>query len=168
MTDTPLAPVDPNVPKDPSLVKKITVKTVCGQLAKPETNKLIMRIFGQATGVKPGQSNLGEYVALIGSFEAVKLETGEIYRSGRAILPPLVSDLITGKMTGDTTQFAFDVGIKPSASPVGYDYYCVSLIPSGDTDPLSTLKKQIEAKTAAPGPAPAPGPVKPAAAPKNK
>lgn len=127
-----------------SVVKKITVKTVCGRLEKPTENKIVMRLFGQANGKQAGQSNLGEYVAVLGTFEAINTTTGEAMRSGRAILPPLVTDLIIGQLTDKgTVQFALDIGIKPSTSPVGYDYFCKPLIDSGDSDPLSALKKQV-------------------------
>src|SRR5262245_2730444 len=110
-----------------SLLKKITVKTVYG--GKPDLEKLIkkqeeldkrlplMEVIGIANGYKNGSSVLPDgktsnWTKLTGQFKAVNLDTGEVFRSGVAIMPAVANDLVVGVLSGGTinaVEFGFRV-----------------------------------------------------------
>ena len=78
------------------ILKKISVKTVCGSISKALIAQLkdnggksvaVMRVLGVATGSKTGQTAFGAWTALTGSFEGTNLETGEIYKAQNLLMP---------------------------------------------------------------------------------
>jgi len=129
------------------ILKKITVKAVCGQLDKPEKATAIMTIFGLIRQATPDKSDYGDYVRFKGQFEAVDLETGSVYQSGTLILPEIAEGLLFGAVSGmdeDTQlQFALEIGLKPSKSPTGYDYTVKPLTDQGTADPLADLRAKL-------------------------
>lgn len=128
-------------------LKKITVKGVCGAIdTKPEKAAAIMTVYGLANEAKADRSDYGDYVRFGGSFEAVDMNSGKAYRSGRMILPGIAEGLLAGALSQDNTesvQFALEIGIKPSKSPVGYDYTVKPLVEVGENDPLADLRGKL-------------------------
>jgi len=130
-------------------LKKITVKGVCPglkEMEKPEKPDAIMTVFGLVTGAKPDRSDYGDYIRFEGNFEAVDMGTGNAYRSGRMILPGIAEGLLAGAFNGEgveSVQFALEIGIKPSKSPVGYDYTVKPLVESAENDPLADLRGKL-------------------------
>lgn len=128
-----------------SIIKKITVKTVCGVIKAPSKDVNLMRVVGIATGVKSGESNYGPWQAMRGQFQATCLETGEIFRSGVCILPGVAQDLLIPQLYGTDTkgvEFGMEIGIRPSEVPIGYEYTCNPLFQM-DNDPLANVLMRL-------------------------
>jgi len=135
-----------------SLIKKISAKTIVGDVSPPEKATALYTVIGIANGIKTGNSTYGEWLALTGQFEAVNLETGEAYVSPQVFLPEPLQGLIAAKVrTPDengkmpSVQFAVEVGFKPSKSTFGYEYTVRELVDSSDNDPLADLRKALPA-----------------------
>ncbi len=127
------------------IVKKITVKGVVGdRIAKPEKAVALCHIYGVCNGFKAGQTQYGNFVKFSGRFEGMNLETGEVQASGALILPGIAENLLAGVVgENESVEFAFEIGIKPSKSPVGYDFTVKSLIEHRGSDPLASLRDQV-------------------------
>ena len=138
------------------LLKKISTKTVLGDVSKlvkggeidKPTNAL--RIMGTATGIASGESNFGEWKALVGQFAAINLLTGEESRSGKAFVPDTVTDIVEtalNKLKADgeenaSVEFAIDVEIVPNPDlAVGYEYNAIPHIQES-ADPFERLRAQ--------------------------
>jgi hypothetical protein len=138
-----------------SILKKITVKDVCGEIKKPATTTWLVRVVGIARDYEIGTTNFGQFVRFKGQFRAIKIETGEVFDSGAMILPDIANNLIYGALSQDgsnAVEFAFDLGVKPSKSPTEYDYIVSSLIESKEADPLAALLSNAPALPALPAP----------------
>jgi hypothetical protein len=151
------------------LIKKISVKTVCGLPRKILGNLdkvLLMEVMGEVTGIETGKSDFkdenGEtrdWTALIGQFRAQNCQTRNKYFAARCFLPAVVADHIIaqftiGKAQGmQTLQFAILIGVKDAPDvAVGYEYYGQSLMPQ-ENDPFAAIESKVEAaKHALPAP----------------
>lgn len=133
-----------------TLKKKLSTKTVFGRITPEFLTELgkdgsadIIRVVGQATGVKTGQSDLGPWVGFKGNFLAINLRTNEAFRSGRLFLPDVASELVEAALvTADAiaVNLAFDISIRRDESTsVGYIYEAAPLIPVQESDPLKLL-----------------------------
>lgn len=141
--------------KNAELVSKITTKTVCEDLralVKDKdngTNIPLMRIVGNATSMKSGVSNYGEWTKLLGDFICISLLDSKATRSAQLIMPNVAQNLVTAAMmSADTANaaFAFDVIVEVSEkSSVGYTFKAASLIAPSESDPLLMLASQISA-----------------------
>lgn len=135
----------------------------------------LYRIFGQASGIRKGESDNGPFTALTGRFEAVIVaadpETGEVdqktFASPECFLPEPMNAMIAdeldrrdanGKREVQSLEFAFEVGVKAAKTSVGYEYTCTPLIERQGADPLAAMREKIAAlpppkvKAALPGP----------------
>lgn len=147
--------------------KKITVKSVCGTLKlrdlmkgmKDEETKgpvvWLMTVVGIARRYKVVRSDLGESIRFLGHFKATNLATGEQVNSGACFLPGAAPEMVFGALGEDAdreVQFAFKIGVHYDETAITkYVYDIESLIPLGDSDPLSMLEKSISpARLAAP------------------
>lgn len=134
------------------ILKKITVKS-CN--AMPDVEKLIkapgkamelLDIVGQVTGYKIGNSDKGEYVKFSGSFMAVNKDSGEMFRSGVAILPGAAPGLLVGALDGGASgvEFAFSVGAKYDPTAVTkYVYTLQSRLAPREDDPVMRLASSL-------------------------
>ena len=140
-----------------ALIKKISVKTVAGNVkkmiaAQPEGEAMpvtIMRVYGVATKTVTGESDNGNWVAFLGQFKAINLLDGTEYSSGKLFLPGVASDLLEGALGGDnnSAEFGFDIIVVPDdSSAVGYVYQAESLIQPTEDDTLSRLEKSLPGK----------------------
>jgi hypothetical protein len=157
----------------PQIIRKLSAPRVVGNVKAfaprpgadgsiPKDVVPLMRIFGSASDVRPGTSDNGPFVALKGRFEAVSLipdtETGEV--SGQVFVAPecflpepthsiIVSELSAksddGKRVVASLDFAFEVGVKASKNPVGYEYVCMPLMEHAGSDPLAALRNKVAA-----------------------
>lgn len=145
-----------------NIVKKISIKTLLG--GKPsarmvpdgQTEKVLARIWGIASGLKSGVSDYGDWTALTGDFKASNLKDGgEVVRSGVAFVPDVLLQMIQPRVEqGQTVEFAFDVLIKPDeSSATGYVYNVRPVIDMPLGDVMERLEAQIAA-LALPTPAP--------------
>lgn len=138
--------------KNATLIKKITAKVMMGEVDKsliPESENSIdlFHAYGIATSVKTGSTNFGEWTALIGQFRAVRLDNGDVFESGKMLLPDIARDAIVGRLgaTADTKgiEFAFTIGIKRDTaknSARGYVYTAKPMIEITEADPIAKLE----------------------------
>lgn len=142
------------------LLNKMAAKSIIGnvksQLPRDAEKNIEMgvkvslfRVYGVARGLKRGESNFGPWTAFTGDFEAVKVSTGEVFRSSQLFLPEVAELMLVGpvmdvKNVGGV-QFAFDIGAKGEETSVGYQYTCDALLEVSDNDPLAALKAILPA-----------------------
>lgn len=142
---------------DQRLERKISVKTVVGSVDKnelPETgSKPLMHVIGHAQRVKEGTSDYGIWQKLLGQFEAVNLETGEVVVSPQCILPEPINGMIAGQLIGDdkveSVSFAVEIGAKASgrAGGTGYEFTSKPLVEASEADPLADLRSKVKLLT---------------------
>lgn len=135
-------------------LRKITIKNLGFSIAKVrdaigEIQKVegvpsvapLFKIVGQSTEAKTGQSALGAYTALLGSFTAVNLGTGEVYTSSKCILPNFISEGMGAALhTASSVEFAIEVQAMEKADSVsGYEYTAKNLIEMAPTDTMKRL-----------------------------
>lgn len=134
-----------------SLIKKITRKTVCGDVALPvDAARPLYRVIGIATGVRKGSTAYGDFVGLTGQFEATNIATGEVFVAPQCFLPDPINGMIAAKVqTPDdsgkpvTAQFAVEVGIKPAKTTIGYEFTVREIAEVQEADPLADLRKAL-------------------------
>lgn len=154
------------------ILRKLTIKS-CGlgvteikAAVTAETKSAdLLKIVGITTGAKPGQTDKGEYLKLMGTFRAVNLLTGEVYDSAQAILPSFISDsLAVALQNSPEVEFALIVGAKYDKSAVTeYAYTVRPMIEAKVSDKMAALldAAKFDEPVALPAPAPA-APAKPA------
>lgn len=172
-------------------VKKLTIKT-CGdfsavrirelllalgpkdadgkQTAPPDgTTVELLKISGEATSAKTGQTDKGQYTKLGGNFLGQDLIDGELFSSKECILPEYIGSqlgeaLMQAGENGAVVTFGFKVAAKQKASAVtGYEFKIISTTQTELTDAqkrLMTLGGMTAPvpKLAAPAEAPAAAP----------
>ena len=158
-----------------NIIKKISVKTVVGDVKKMVasgefTGGPIMRVLGHVEELKHGETDNGPWIALLGTFEATNLLTGETFNASKCFLPDVLGDMVVAQLqrakaedANAAIQFGADVGIKlEPSSAVGYTYMATPLTQKS-ADPLEALRLEVSQKAplqlAAPveaGDAPAP------------
>lgn len=118
-----------------TFIKKITVKECCGtpvlrDLPGDHSIVPIMRVAGFAQGIKTGESNYGEWKAIMGEFAATNLKTGEIFTSPVAIIPSAMGEMIFQQVqaslmedASSRVKFAVEIGVMVSKrDPNKYEY----------------------------------------------
>lgn len=131
------------------ILSKISPKTVnSGKKQKhPEENdpvKWIYRIVGIANGIRSDEGAYGPWIALEGTFQAMRFEDGQIFRSGQCFLPQIALNLVLPVLKSNSAvEFAFNVGIQFSDSQIGYEYTVEPLIDTEENDPINVLIKKI-------------------------
>jgi len=133
-----------------ALVGKISVKSMLGGKPKaPETDKpeYLVQMVGIATSIKTGTSNFGDWTALLGSFQATNMETGETVRSGMLFMPDVALNLIIPSLNNKDNkgvEFGFNIGVKKdAASSVGYIYVAEPIFDAAENDPLEMITKKL-------------------------
>ena len=152
-TGTKETPMKENVAETASaeFLTKLTLKGIgCNpRIAATENKKVALaRIYGVATGIKTKVDPKGDvFEAIEGSFEAVNLKTGEVYRSGLLFLPGGIHETLTGSLKkggdGATIRFGLEVSAIPASNPIGYSYSARSLIPDAGDDLLADMRKSV-------------------------
>lgn len=135
-------------------LRKITLGTIS---AKPDIEELLKKdgkrmdcadIFGVATKAKPGSSDFGPFVAFLGSFRAVNLQTKEIFESSKIILPKFIEEELYGAMGEDGTgniEFAFRISAKyDKDAATKYVYDMKSLVPVKENAQLAGLLDRVK------------------------
>lgn len=128
------------------ILRKITLKT-CGLDKTIVRNALgdkkaveLMRIVGITTSAKPGQTDLGEFVKLMGQFKAINIVTGEAFESGVAILPNFIAQQLASALdNSEEVEFGLSIGCKQSDSVTGYEYTVKPLVEPVVSDKLGAL-----------------------------
>ena len=150
------------------ILKKITIKTAHGKAltrfpdeAPQGTEKIVLTVYGRADNFEPGSNvlpsgDVSEYNRFKGDFTAFpgNMGEGDQVRSGVMILPEVAGDLLANLLRPEdvnAVNFGFQIGIKKTDTPIGYEYYAIPLIEeAADTDPLAALGKQVQALLSAP------------------
>ena len=138
----------------PQRLKKLSAKTVLSNVKKCAEG-VLFDVFGQAVGIKAGESNYGTWEALIGEFKAVRIEDGKVFSSKVCFLPELAHDeikdaVIAAQEKADDgkalIEFAYEVGKRNDEDlPAGYEYTVASLIEiETESDPLAKLMLKVE------------------------
>ena len=134
---------------------KIYGKIVARTLPEDGSVKPLYTIIGMAQGIKEGTSDYGDWVGLLGQFEAVNRDTGERFASANVFLPDVAQDLIVAQLKGGSqnVQFAFTIGARvDDTSTVGYTYTAEPILAPDQKDPLEELRQtaflQLEAPKA--------------------
>jgi hypothetical protein len=153
-------------------LRRITVKTVCEgkdgdikgeMLAKVLKDKAktfpVMRVWGVATRLKPGASDLGPFVRFLGAFRAVNIETGELFRAPVCLLPKFLEDqLAAGMGSGENVkpaEFAIEIGVKyDKTSATSYVYTGDEMIATTESDQMLQLEARIREENPKALPAP--------------
>lgn len=106
-------------------------------------------IIGKCSDCVAGDGEHGPFVKLLGQFKAVNHDTGEVFRSGGAILPGSANDLVYGALrglgeSGGAVEFAFKVGLlRDDSTPTGYTYAVEQIVMEGQDDGLADLEKRL-------------------------
>jgi hypothetical protein len=137
--------------KSITLVTKLSMKTVCNGSPdapkKDEPPKKLARFYGIATGVKTGESAMGPWTALLGSFRGINFDTGEMFQSGKCFLPNVALNMITPQLLKSENQgvsFAFDISVRrDETSATKYIYTADPIMDAEESDPLEMLTKKI-------------------------
>ena len=137
-----------------NLLKKITLKVISSvdlektaKEMKEKEKRALVRVYGIVNSHDLGSTQYGDFLRFKGNFEAVDLATGDVYRSGQAILPQVAEDLLHAALVaagGESVQFGFELGIKESKnSKTGYELTASPLIKESPNDPLALMREQI-------------------------
>jgi hypothetical protein len=132
-----------------NLIRKISAKSVCGKMSAPKKATPLYVVLGIATKTKSGQSDFGEWTALVGQFEATNMDTGEVYQAPQCFLPEPLNSMLAESLNeldddenrvNASVQFAVEVGFKPSDTPIGYEYTTKEIVEADTADPLAALR----------------------------
>ena len=155
---------DLKMPTEFEPVKKITMKTCCGNIrakikeqADPYKPFLAVRVIGVINGTRQGETTFGSYVNFIGSFRAITPDE-KGYSSFRCLLPSFLEEQLAHAFmqSGETIRFGFDIIVKPDskeqedkdneeAKPTaqGYEYTAIPLMEA--TAEVDAFVKELSA-----------------------
>lgn len=154
-----------------TLLKKMSSKSVTGDVGsvsaqnfydgkgKVLDDKLeplyLYRVVGVAKGYKTGEHPTnGIWVSFAGIFKATSYLADsdgvlEEFRSSTLFLhEPVVSMLVDALETSDEVEIAFDVGIKPCATPIGYEYTYKTVFEPTESNAILAIESRIASLTA--------------------
>lgn len=137
------------------IVRKITIKT-CGNFTVARIKEVmaaanladgasipLLKIVGETTSAKTGQTDKGTFTKLGGSFIGTDLTTGELFQSGVCILPDFVgAQLGAALQQGESVRFAFEIGAQRADTAItGYAFVIKPLI---ETKPANAMLELME------------------------
>lgn len=140
----------------PIILRKMRAVDVMGKAVKffiPQEEGGMIKlytIYGKARSVRGGTSTYGEFYALKGMFQAVRDSDEQEFISAECFLPEPVHDhvvnhFLAAKEKGkdaDMLEFAFEVHLKESKMPIGYEYVTVPIVQPSATDDLADLRSK--------------------------
>jgi len=148
-----------------NILKKLNAKDILGgKIARPaedDPEKILFDVYGLARRAEVVTTAFGDSMKFRGDFEAVNSETGEVFRSTVMYLPELAADMLANAIGegANAVEFGFRIGMKPSDSPVGYEYTIKPLVETRDSDALESIRGSVKA-LAAPEPESKPPPAR--------
>jgi hypothetical protein len=144
---------------DETIIGKITISAIgCNpseiKVLKPDDPKLqngalpLARLYGKLNEVRyQADKDKGvTYVFFVGSFEAVNMQTGEVFRSGKMFLPKGISELVeaaVNKNPNAAIGFAFEVRAVQAKNPAGYTYQVLALKSPEAEDELQQIRELV-------------------------
>ena len=129
------------------ILRKITIKT-CGfdvteikSLLGDRKSIDLIKIVGVTSSYKVGQTDKGEFIKLAGTFNAINLNTAEMFSSSECLLPNFISGSIAEALKNSSeVEFALQIGVKADATSVtGYQYTVKPLIDAKPSEKLLAL-----------------------------
>lgn len=103
----------------------------------------LLKIAGEVTRAKSGQTDKGEFTRLEGSFVGTDLTTGELFQSGVCILPQFIGAQLGAAVlgaNGGAVEFAFLIQAKGKVNAItGYEFAVHPLMESKPTDSMQRL-----------------------------
>lgn len=129
-----------------NIVKKLTRKSVIGSPPKIEEPTSLYTIYGVANGTRHSMEDtrgFGEWCALLGTFEAKRTSDGEVFAAPQCFLPEPMNTMIAQQIDSgevESVQFAFEICVNPSDSPVGYEWAAKPIVAPTLSDPLQDLR----------------------------
>lgn len=140
---------------DSGIIGKITMASIgckpalVNMLKEGEGNELALaRIYGTLDEVRyQDDKDKGQiYTYFVGSFEAVNMQDGDVYKSGKLFLPKGISELVEGeckKNPNTAIQFAFEVRSIKANNPAKYSYKVLPLVSPEKSDALAQLRERV-------------------------
>jgi hypothetical protein len=116
------------------LLKKISPKTVMGEIPKPVpgTPIALYRVVGIARKLRYVETNLGQSVGFKGDWRAVRFKDHEQFEATEAFFPPVIQGMLEAVLLesdGDgEIKCAFDIGVKHHTVPIGYEYTVTPIV----------------------------------------
>ncbi len=135
-----------------SSVRRLTPKHIMGgpisvHMIPPEVADLdLYTIYGIAHGIRQGESNYGPWTALVGRFEAVRLDTGEVVQGPQAFLPEPYNGMVAEKLKGnESVKFSFTITLARDESQArGYIYNATPQVNAAENDELAELRHDAQ------------------------
>ena len=119
----------------------LTKKSILAQL--PETGSVanLIKVAGETTEAKVGQTDKGEYIRLLGNFFAENMVTGERFQSSQCILPTFIAEPMAAALkVSQSVEFAIQIDATENEdSAVGYVFSVKSLTQAEPTDKMKRL-----------------------------
>lgn len=154
-----------------TLLKKLSVKGVCGNIKAPAPGVTVelMVIMGYAKSSEIKKTTFGDSIGFHGDFKGVDVVTGEEFRSGTCYLPDVASSLLSNALDASdgAVEFGFKIGVIGVAARTPgeadkYEYRCAPMMETAENDPILALEARMKqgllaAPKAAPKAAPAKG-----------
>lgn len=115
---------------------------------------LLLKMAGEVTEARLGQTDKGEYLRLIGDFAAENPSSGQRFVASQAILPSFIADALGAALRNTSAVgFAIEIGAKAdSTSITGYVYTVRSLMPVEPSDRMKRLLQAAGMSPALPAP----------------
>jgi hypothetical protein len=143
---------DTNV--DESIISKITMATIgckpglVAALPDGQNELPIARLYGKLTkvGYQEDKASGQTYTYFVGTFEAVNMQSGEVFRSGKMFLPKGISELVeqaVNKNEGAAVSFAFQVNSIKANNPIKYSYKVLALKSPEAEDELKAIRELV-------------------------
>lgn len=108
----------------------------------------ILRVLGEVTGFKAGQSDYGSYAELQGIFVATNLQTGEVTDGiAKCILPDAIGDPLASAIHSgaDAVQFAVEISVAfDMAAATMYVFNARNLLPASTPKPIEALEARMK------------------------
>ncbi len=138
----------------PIIVRKLRAVDVMGKAVKffiPQEEggmTKLYTVYGKSRSIRGGTSTYGEFYALKGMFQAVRDSDDQEFISAECFLPEPMHDHIVNRYlaaaekgeNAPMLEFAFEIYLKESAVPIGYEYVTVPIVQPSATDDLADLR----------------------------
>lgn len=142
---------------NPVIVKRITSSTLIGGKAEIQRIALsvengqsvdLYNVFGRAYDIQSGATQYGPWVALLGTFEAINLMTGEVVNATKLFVPDVLANLVAAALKPgagmQNMDLAYCVIVKrDDKAATGYVYHARPLLPPDETDPLEEMRRRL-------------------------
>lgn len=140
---------------DDSIIGKITMSSIgtkpglVAALPDGQNELPLARIYGKLNNVRVqvDKDKGVSYTFFVGSFEAINMQDGEVYRSGKLFLPKGISELVEAavqKNPDAAIAFAFEVRAIKANNPAKYSYKVLALKSPEAEDELKEIRALVQ------------------------